>query len=82
MDFHIRYFDTTTGKNELALIKGREFGDQLDKLKKAIEYMLEKMQKLGDYELSEFTAKAEIQAGLPVLKATGSIEMKWTKPKK
>jgi hypothetical protein len=45
-------------KNQMALLKGRDFADQLDKLKSAIEYMLKKMERLGDYELSEFTAKA------------------------
>jgi hypothetical protein len=76
--FEITYFDTRT--NRLASIKGRDFAEQLDKLKKAIEYMLGKMQKLGDYELSEFTAKAGVEADVWVLKANGSIEMKWTKP--
>jgi hypothetical protein len=69
-------------RNEMAFIKGPDFSDQLDKLKSAIEYMLKKMEKLGDYELSEFTATAGVEAGFWVLKANGSIEMKWAKPKK
>jgi hypothetical protein len=69
-------------KNEMFLLKGKDFTDQLDKLKSAIEYMLGKMAILGDYELSEFTAKAGVELGAWVLKADGSIEMKWTKAKK
>jgi len=69
-------------KNQMALLKGRDFTDQLDKLKSAIEYMLKKMEKLGDYELSEFTAKAGVEMGAWVLKANGSIEMKWKKAQK
>jgi len=79
-EFEIMYFDPE--KNQMARLKGRDFAEQLDKLKRAIEYMLGKMQKLGNYELSEFTAKAGVEAGIWVLKANGSIEMKWAKPKK
>jgi hypothetical protein len=73
----ITYHDHLT--NRMAYLKGRDFTDQLDKLKSAIEYMLKKMEKLGDYELSEFTAKAGVKAGFWVLEANGSIEMKWKK---
>lgn len=76
----IAYRDHLT--NEMALLKGRDFSDQLDKLKSAIEYMLKKMEKLGDYELSEFTAKVGVEMGMWVFKADGSIEMKWTKTRK
>jgi len=69
-------------KNQIASLKGRDFSDQLDKLKSAIEYMLKKMEKVGDYELFEITAKAGVELGIWVFKADGSIEMKWTKPKK
>lgn len=78
--FELRYVNPLN--NQMALLKGRDFADQLDKLKSAIEYMLKEMEKLGDYELSEFTAKAGVEAGFWVLKANGSIEMKWTKAKK
>jgi hypothetical protein len=63
----------------IARLKSRDLTDQLDKLKKALEYMLRKMQKLGDYELSEFTAKAGVELGVWIFKADGAIEMKWTK---
>lgn len=69
-------------QNRMALLQGRDFTDQLDKLKLAIEYMLKKMEKLGDYELSEFTAKAGVEMGVWVLKANGSIEMTWKKVQK
>jgi hypothetical protein len=65
-----------------AILKGRDLTDQLDKLKKALEYMLNKMQKLGGYELSEFTATAGVELGAWILTAKGSVEMKWEKPKK
>jgi hypothetical protein len=39
--FEITYFGTKTER--LALLKGKDFADQLDRLKRAIEYMLEKM---------------------------------------
>jgi hypothetical protein len=76
----ITYFDHL--KNQMAFLRGRDFTDQLDKLKSAIEYMLKKMEKLGDYELSEFTAKVGVEMGVWVFKADGSIEMKWTKTQK
>jgi len=75
------YFDTSSGRNQLASIRQKDFDDQLEKLKKAVERVLARMQKLGKLELSEITAKAELSGGLPVFKATGSIEMKWTLPK-
>jgi hypothetical protein len=76
----ITYFDHLN--NRMALLKGRDLTDQLDKLKSVIEYMLRKMEKIGDYELSEFSAKAGIEMGAWVLKANGSIEMKWKKVQK
>lgn len=66
-------------RNKILLLKGKDFDDQLDRLRRAIEYMLEKMQKLGDYELSEFTATVGVELGVWVFKANGSITMKWTK---
>ena len=78
--FEVTYLDTET--NLLASIKGKDFADQLDKLKLAVEHMLRKMEKVGDYELSEITAKAGVELGAWIFKADGSIEMKWTKPEK
>jgi hypothetical protein len=78
--FEITYLDNQTKR--LASIKERDFADQLDKLKLAIERMLKKMEKIGDYELSEITAKAGVELGVWIFKADGSIEMKWAKPKK
>jgi hypothetical protein len=80
LKFEVTYLDTET--NLLASIKGKDFADQLDKLKLAVEHMVKKMGKVGDYELSEITAKAGVELGAWVFKADGSIEMKWTKPKK
>jgi hypothetical protein len=77
--FEITYLDNQTRR--LASVKGKDFADQLDKLKMAIEHMLQKMEKVGDYELSEITAKAGVELGVWIFKADGSIEMKWAKPK-
>jgi hypothetical protein len=76
--FEVMYLDSK--KNQILTIKGIDFSDQLDKLKQAIEHMLEKMETLGPYELSEITAKAGVELGVWIFKADGSIEMKWTKP--
>jgi len=78
--FEIKYLDIKAMK--LASVKGIDFSDQIDKLKKAIQQLLEKMEKFGPYELSEITAKAGIELGALIFKADGSIEMKWEKPKK
>ena len=75
--FEMMYFDSR--KNQILLLKGGELVGQLDKLKKAIESMLGKMQKFSDYELSEFTASLGVELGALVFKANGSIQMKWTK---
>jgi hypothetical protein len=77
MELEILYVDEKT--KEIARLSGKDLTDQLDKLKRAIEYMLRKMQKLGDYELSEFTATAGVELGVWIFKADGSIQMKWTK---
>ena len=77
--FELTYFDECS--NQIASIKGKDFAEQLEKLKKAIAYMLREMQTIGGYELSEFTATAGVEASVWVLKANGAIEMKWTKPK-
>ena len=76
---HIELFYLNHLRNKVLPLKGKDFTDQLDKLKRAIEYMLQKMQKLGDYELSEFTATAGVELGVWVFKTNGSIMMKWTK---
>jgi hypothetical protein len=76
------YFDSR--KNQILLLKGNDLTSQIDKLKKTVEHMLGKMQKFGDYELSEFTASLGVELGALVFKANGSIQMKWMKksPKK
>lgn len=73
----IQFLDTKSGN--LSVLRGRDLTDQIDRLKTAIEYMLEKMEKLGHYQLSEFTATAGIELGAWIFKADGSISMKWTK---
>ena len=60
-------------------LSGKDLTDQLEKLKKALEYVLKKMQRLGDYELSEFTATAGVELGAWIFKADGAIQMKWKK---
>jgi len=60
-------------------LKGVDVEAQLEKLKLAVERMLGKMKKIGDYELSEFTAHV---GGELVFKADGFIEMTWKKPEK
>ena len=75
----ISYFDLETKK--LGTIKGEDLEKQIDKLKQVLEYALKKMQKLGNYELSEFTASAGVELGAWILKADGSVSFKWEKPK-
>ncbi|MGD8544936.1 MAG: hypothetical protein PVH12_02070 [Candidatus Bathyarchaeota archaeon] len=77
MELEILYVDEKT--KEIAQLKSKDLTDQLDKLKRVIEYMLEKMQKIGVYELSEFTATAGVELGVWIFKAEGSVQMKWTK---
>lgn len=79
-ELEILFLDTAEDKTSLRSLKGKDLTDQIDKLKRAIEYMLRKMEKLGKYELSEFTATAGIELGAWIFKADGSISMKWTKP--
>ena len=76
-EFEIQYLDSKTGR--LETLKGRDMTDQIRKIKRALEYMLEQMQKLGDYEVSEFTCSAGIEIGAWVLKANGSVSMTWKK---
>jgi len=78
MELEILYVDEKT--KEIAQLSGKDLTDQLDKLKRAIEYMLGKMQKLGAYELSEFTTTIGVELGVWIFKANGSIQMNWTKP--
>jgi hypothetical protein len=63
-------------------LKGPDFSGQIDKLKSALESLLGKMEKFGSYELTDITAKVGIELGALIFKADGSIEMKWSKPKK
>lgn len=76
-DFEIKYVDSE--KNMVAELKGKDFSDQLEKIKKAVNIVLQKMEKIGAYELREFTATAGIEAGILVFKATGEISMTWKK---
>jgi hypothetical protein len=78
-NFEVKYVDTE--KNVVAELKGKDIADQLEKIKKAINLMLKKMEKVGDYELTEFTATVGVEAGVVVFKATGEIAMTWKKPK-
>jgi hypothetical protein len=80
MDFEVKYLDSET--KEIASLKGVDFAGQIDKLKSAIENLLGKMEKFGAYELTDITAKVGIELGVLIFKADGSIEMKWSKPKK
>ena len=77
-ELEVKYFDDAT--RSIASIKGKDFTEELKKIKKAIEYILSEMQTIGTYELSEFTATAGVEASVWVLKANGSVSMKWTKP--
>jgi hypothetical protein len=77
--FEVMYLDTE--KNKIASLKGPDFSGQIDKLKSAIDHLLEKMEKFGPYQLSEITAKVGIELGALIFKADGSIELKWTIPK-
>jgi len=80
MDFEVKYLDPQS--KELASLKGADFTGQIDKLRSAIENLLGKMEKIGPYELTDMTAKVGIELGALIFKADGSIEMKWSKPKK
>ena len=73
----VLYVDEKTKKVER--LSGKDLTDQLEKLKKALEYVLRKMQRLGDYELSEFTATAGVELGAWIFKVDGAIQMKWEK---
>ena len=77
--FEIKYVDAE--KNLVSELKGADVVAQLEKLRLAISAMLQKMEKIGAYELSEFTATVGVEAGILIFKANGSIEMTWKKPK-
>jgi hypothetical protein len=76
-EFEVTYFDPE--EKAPKTLKGKDFEDQIDKLKRALEAVLKKMQKLGDYEINEFTAKVGIELGIFILKADGSISITWEK---
>lgn len=79
-ELEIQYVDSV--RKALVTIKGDKLQDQIDKIKNVLEYSLKRMQKLGDYELTEFTASAGIELGAWILKADGGVSFKWEKPKK
>ena len=76
-ELEIKYLDSNT--KGLETIKGKDLEDQIDKLKRILEYALKKMQKLGDYELTEFTASAGIELGAWILKSDGAVSFQWKK---
>jgi hypothetical protein len=74
-----RYVDT---ENTLAELKGVDVASELEKLRLAINAILQKMKNVGDaYELSEITANVGVKCGALIFEANGSIELKWTKIK-
>ncbi len=73
----IKYVDSDNTLDEL---KGPDVMAQLEKLRLAIQAMLQKMEKVSDYELSEITAKVGVECGALIFKGNGSIELKWKKP--
>ena len=76
-ELEVLYVDEKAKK--VGRLSGKDLTVQLEKLKRALEYMLGKMQRLGDYELSEFTATAGVELGAWIFKADGAIQMKWEK---
>lgn len=75
--FEIKYVDS---ENNLAEIKGPDVMAELEKMQLALQAMLQKMQKISGYELSEITANVGVECGAVIFKGTGAIELKWTKP--
>lgn len=76
-EFEIKYLDSGTGTIET--LKSKDMQEQIDKIKRVLEYVLKQMQVLGDYEISEFTASASIEAGAWILKANGAVSITWNK---
>jgi translation elongation factor EF-1beta len=80
LDFKVAYVEPET--HIIAEAKGVDIVAQLEKMKTAINKMLQNMVKIGDYELSEVTVAFGLEAGILIFKTNGSIEMTWKKPEK
>lgn len=65
--------------NEVAHVKGKDLQKEMDKIKSLIDDILNRMKKIGDYELSEFTASFGIEAGIWVFTTKGGITFTWKK---
>jgi len=77
VEYELTYYDAE--EKAIKSLKGADFENQIDKLKNALEQILKKMQNLGDYEISEFTATAGMKLSAWVLTADGSVTITWKK---
>jgi hypothetical protein len=81
-EFELKFYDTESGKN--LQLDVTNFVTQLTSFGRVVQKALDQISQIANvsnFELSEFTISAEVGASFLFIKADGSIQLKWTKPK-
>jgi len=74
----LSYWDERTKRTKR--ISAENFEDKLKNILEILKKSAEKMERIGKYNLESFEVKLALEAGILVIKATGSIALKYTKP--
>jgi hypothetical protein len=74
----LSYYETDVA--QVKTIDTNQIDSQLENIKGLVDKSFAKLSKVGDYELSSVTVKVDLKAGILVVTAEGSVELKWSKP--
>jgi len=74
----LSYWDERT--KETKRISAKDFEDKLKNVLEILKKSAEKMEHVGKYDLESFEVSLALEAGILIIKATGSITLKYTKP--
>jgi hypothetical protein len=74
----LSYWDERT--KETKKISAEDFEDKLRNILEILKKSAEKMERVGKYDLEGFEVSLALEAGILIIKATGSITLKYAKP--
>lgn len=74
----LSYWDERT--KETKRISAKDFEDKLKDILEILKKSAEKMERIGKYNLEGFEVSLALEAGILIVKASGSITLKYAKP--
>jgi hypothetical protein len=73
----LKYVDEKTG--EIKEISAKDLDERLKDLLEMLKRCIEKLQKVGTYNLQSFEVSLSLKAGMFIISAEGSIKLKYEK---